>query len=159
GKRGSGCGLRASLVWSAQVRRQEGLHISSLAWGTALAGGVLHRSHLCAAAGAERRNGGNWHFLHATWRSPGAVISIRIPLAGNWKHPDPFDVDLLTFAAFEAAFVCIRSAYLFGGLAKDRIAARYRQASLTDPLTGVANRRGFFHMGERLLMRANYGRQ
>src|SRR5262249_33161380 len=34
-----------------------------------------------------------------------------------------------------------------------------RRASLTDPLTGVANRRGFFHTGERLLIRANYGRQ
>src|SRR5262249_15739274 len=34
-----------------------------------------------------------------------------------------------------------------------------RRASLTDPLTGVANRRGFFHTGERLLIRANYARQ
>jgi len=88
-----------------------------------------------------------------------AVIPIHIPLAGSWRHPDPFDVDLLTFATFEGAFVCICSAYLFGGLAKDRIAAGYRRASLTDPLTGVANRRGFFHTGERSLIRANYARQ
>ena len=51
------------------------------------------------------------------------------------------------------------AAYLFGGLAKDRIAARYRRASLTDPLTGVANRRGFFQTGERLLMRVRFARQ
>ena len=51
------------------------------------------------------------------------------------------------------------AAYLFGGLAKDRIAARYRRASLTDPLTGVANRRGFFETGERLLKRARFARQ
>ena len=88
-----------------------------------------------------------------------AVIPIHIPLAGSWRHPDPFDVDLLTFATFEGAFVCICSAYLFGGLAKDRIAAGYRRASLTDPLTAVANRRGFFHTGERSLIRANYARQ
>ena len=47
-------------------------------------------------------------FVHA------AVIPIRIPLAGAWIHPDPSDLDLLTFAIFEGAFVCICAAYLFG---------------------------------------------
>src|ERR1700745_2742734 len=68
-----------------------------------------------------------------------AAIPIHIPLAGALTHPDPSDpsdLDLLTFAIFEGAFVCICAAYLFGGLAKDRIAARYRRASLIDPLTG-----------------------
>jgi GGDEF domain-containing protein len=51
------------------------------------------------------------------------------------------------------------AAYLFGGLAKDRITARYRRESLTDPLTGIANRRGFFQRGERLLMRARFARE
>ena len=91
-----------------------------------------------------------------------AAIPIHIPLAGAWTHPDPSDpsdLDLLTFAVFEGAFVCICAAYLFGGLAKDRIAARYRRASLTDPLTGIANRRGFLHRGERLLMRARFARE
>lgn len=86
------------------------------------------------------------------------AIPIHIPLAGTWTHPDPSDLDLLTFAMFEGAFVCICAAYLFGGLAKDQIAARYRRASLTDPLTGVANRRGFFQKCERLLMRARFAR-
>jgi len=91
-----------------------------------------------------------------------AAIPIHIPLAATLTHPDPSDpsdLDLLTFAVFESAFVCICTAYLFGGLAKDRIAARYRRASLTDPLTGVANRRGFFETSERLLMRARFARQ
>ena len=91
-----------------------------------------------------------------------AAIPIHIPLAGALTNPDPSepsDLDSLTFAVFEGAFVCICTAYLFGGLAKDRIAARYRRASLTDPLTGVANRRGFFETGERLLMRARFARQ
>jgi diguanylate cyclase (GGDEF)-like protein len=88
-----------------------------------------------------------------------AAIPIHIPLAGGWIHPDPSDLDLLTFAIFEGAFVCICAAYLFGGLAKDRIATRYRRASLTDPLTGVVNRRGFLHSGERLLMRARFARE
>ena len=72
---------------------------------------------------------------------------------------DPSDVDLLTFAIFEGAFVCMCTAHLFGGLAKDRISARYRRASLTDPLTDVANRRGFFEAGKRLLKRARFARQ
>ena len=60
---------------------------------------------------------------------------------------------------FEAAFVSICAAYLFGGLVKDRIAAGYQRASLTDPLTGVTNRRGFFQLGERLLMRTRFARR
>src|ERR1700693_2976158 len=88
-----------------------------------------------------------------------AAIPIHIPLAGALTHPDPSDLDLLTFAMFEGAFVCICAAYLFGGLAKDQIAERYRRASLTDPLTGVANRRGFFEAGKRLLKRARLARQ
>jgi diguanylate cyclase (GGDEF)-like protein len=88
-----------------------------------------------------------------------AAIPIHIPLAGALTHPDPSDVDLLTFAIFEGAFVTFSTAYLFGGLAKDRIAASYQRVSLTDPLTGVANRRGFFETGERLLMRARSARE
>jgi diguanylate cyclase (GGDEF)-like protein len=91
-----------------------------------------------------------------------AAIPIHIPLVGALTHPDPSepsDLDLLTFAVFESAFVCISTAYLFGGLAKDRIAASFRRASLTDPLTGVRNRRGFFEIGERLLARARFGKE
>jgi diguanylate cyclase (GGDEF)-like protein len=91
-----------------------------------------------------------------------AAIPIHIPLIGALTHPDPSepsDLDLLTFAVFETAFVCISTAYLFGGLAKDRIAASFRRASLTDPLTGVRNRRGFFEIGERLLTRARFGKE
>ena len=82
------------------------------------------------------------------WRWPIMVLLLahaaaiyHIPLAGAWAaHPDPSDpsdLDLLTFAVFEGAFVCIWAAYLFGGLAKDRIAARYRRASVTDPLPAL----------------------
>ena len=88
-----------------------------------------------------------------------AVIPIHIPLAGALTHPDPFDVDLFTFSIFEGAFICISTAYLLGGLVKDRIATGYQRASLTDPLTGVTNRRGFFEKGERLLMRARLARE
>jgi diguanylate cyclase (GGDEF)-like protein len=88
-----------------------------------------------------------------------AAIPVQIPLAGAWGNPDPSDVDLLTFMIFETAFVCICAAYLFGDLAKDRIAASYRRTSLTDPLASVANRRGFFQTGERLLKRSRVARR
>ena len=79
-----------------------------------------------------------------------AAIPIHIPLAGALTHPDPSDVDLFTFSIFEGAFICISVAYLLGGLVKDQIATGYQRASLTDPLTGVTNRRGFFQRGEAL---------
>jgi diguanylate cyclase (GGDEF)-like protein len=88
-----------------------------------------------------------------------AAIPIRIPLAAAWFHPNPSDVDFLTFMIFETAFVCICAAYLFGSLAKDQIAARYRRASLTDSLTQVPNRRSFFETGERLLKRTHFARR
>jgi predicted signal transduction protein with EAL and GGDEF domain len=88
-----------------------------------------------------------------------AAIPVRIPLAGSATDPHPFHVHLLTFAIFETLFVCICAAYLFGGLAKDRIAARYQRASSIDPLTGVANRRGFLQTAERVMTRTRFARQ
>ena len=88
-----------------------------------------------------------------------AAIPVRIPLAGSATDPHPFHVHLLTFAIFETLFVCICAAYLFGGLAKDRVATRYQRASLIDPLTGVANRRGFLQMAEQLTVRTRFARR
>jgi hypothetical protein len=58
-----------------------------------------------------------------------AAIQIHIPLLGALTHPnpsEPSDPDFLTLAVFGSAFVCISKAYLFGGLAKDRITASFR---------------------------------
>jgi diguanylate cyclase (GGDEF)-like protein len=88
-----------------------------------------------------------------------AAVPVLIPLAGAWAHPDPSDVNLLTIMIFETAFVCVGAGYLFGSLAKDRIAASYRRISLTDSLTHVPNRRGFFETAEQLLMKIDYERR
>jgi diguanylate cyclase (GGDEF)-like protein len=82
-----------------------------------------------------------------------AAIPVRIPLAIAPIHPSLGDIDLQTFWIFETVFVALCGAYLLGGLAKDRILVGYRRASMTDPLTGITNRRGFFEIGERLLTR------
>jgi len=106
------------------------------------------------------RGDGVWRWpIMALLLAHAASIPVHIPVAGAWKHPDPADVDLITFMIFEAAFVSMCAAYLFGSLVKDRIAARYQQAALTDPLTGVANRREFLQTGERLLMRTRFSHQ
>ena len=87
------------------------------------------------------------------------LMPIRIPLAGSLSGVRPVGVDLLTFVAFEAVFISICGAYLLGSVAKERVALRYRQASLSDPLTGVANRRAFLNQGARLLRRSQHACQ
>lgn len=88
-----------------------------------------------------------------------AAIPVRVPLAGSFTDPHPFHVNLSIFAIFETLFLCICAAYLLGGLAKERIATRYQHASLIDPLTGVANRRGFLQAAERLMVRTRFVQQ
>jgi hypothetical protein len=85
-----------------------------------------------------------------------AAIPLRIPLVGPLAGHYPIHPELLTFALFEALFLCICAAYLFISLVKDRIAARHQNVSLIDPLTGVANRRGFLQPAERLMIRARF---
>jgi diguanylate cyclase (GGDEF)-like protein len=101
---------------------------------------------------------------YGLWRWPimllllahAAAVPIRIPLVGSLVAHYPIHPELLTFALFEALFLCICAAYLFVSLVKDRIAARHQNVSLIDPLTGVANRRGFLQAGERLMTRARF---
>jgi diguanylate cyclase (GGDEF)-like protein len=84
---------------------------------------------------------------------------IRIPLAGSTPshlHPGEINVDLFSFIVFETVFYAFFLAYMFGGIARERIAHRYKQASLTDPLTGIPNRRAFLESYEALLGRSNF---
>jgi diguanylate cyclase (GGDEF)-like protein len=84
---------------------------------------------------------------------------IRIPLAGSTpSHLDPgeINVDVFSFIIFETIFYAFFLAYMFGGMARERIAHHYKQASLTDPLTGIPNRRAFLERYEALLGRSNF---
>jgi diguanylate cyclase (GGDEF)-like protein len=85
-----------------------------------------------------------------------AAVPVRIPLVGSLVGHRPVHPELLIFALFEALFLCICAAYLFASLVKDRIAARHQNVSLIDPLTGVANRRGFLQAGEQLMTRIRF---
>jgi diguanylate cyclase (GGDEF)-like protein len=170
------------ILWCG-ARKLNGMHVSVplalagvLLWLVACSIGPIYarpeaRAAVMAAIGIcymllavyelwRGRGDGVWRWpIMALLLAHAASIPVHIPVAGAWKHPDPADVDLITFMIFEAAFVSMCAAYLFGSLVKDRIAARYQQAALTDPLTGVANRREFLQTGERLLMRTRFSHQ
>ena len=135
------------ILWSG-ARKFEGKNVPillALVGVFALDSRLLDRAHLCAAGspgdGMMAAIGIVYTLLAVfelwrgrgddVWRWPvialllahAAAIPIHIPLAGASRtHPDPSDVDLLTFGLCEGAFVCMCTAYLFGGLATDRIA-------------------------------------
>jgi diguanylate cyclase (GGDEF)-like protein len=58
---------------------------------------------------------------------------------------------VVTVIAFEALFVAFCLPFLRVAMSKERAELEQRKAALTDPLTGVANRRAFFEHGSRLL--------
>lgn len=110
-----------------------------------------------------------WHARHEGLVSRWPVIVIlvlhaiifltRIPLAGLVQMPDQItrlEIDWLTFLVLETILHAFCVAYLFGSMARERVVLWYKNASLTDPLTGIANRRAFMHQGEKLLDRARY---
>ncbi len=86
-----------------------------------------------------------------------AAIPVRIPLVAS-RAGTSFHFDLLTFVVFEALFLSICGAFLFGSIVKERFLVWYRKASFIDPLTGVANRRAFFEKGSKLLKRSAWTR-
>lgn len=53
----------------------------------------------------------------------------------------------------ESMLYFIGTALFMAVLLKERSEARHKTASLTDPLTGMSNRRAFFHIGDRTLER------
>ena len=88
-----------------------------------------------------------------------AIVIVRIPLAGSLSLPivsEEVQIGWWTFIIFETIFFSFCAAYLLGGMARERIALRYKHASLIDPLTGVNNRRAFLERGEQLLRRSNF---
>jgi len=88
-----------------------------------------------------------------------AVLITRIPLA----HALPLPTDseqirsgLWTFIILEAVFVAFCFPYLLEGIVKERIVLLYRHASLSDPLTGVDNRRAFLERAGKMLQRSRF---
>ncbi|HTV38386.1 MAG TPA: GGDEF domain-containing protein [Xanthobacteraceae bacterium] len=80
----------------------------------------------------------------------------RVVLAGMLTVPPltngPHHAGVFVMA-FEALFVTYCLAFLRVSMAKERAELQQRKAALTDSLTGIANRRGFFESGARLIER------
>lgn len=77
----------------------------------------------------------------------------RIPLAGALPLSEMGTGQRLfvSVMSLEAFFVTFALAFLRVSMTKERVELQQRKAALTDSLTGIANRRGFFERGERLL--------
>ena len=87
------------------------------------------------------------------------LMPLRIPLAGTLSAQQPNHVDLFSFVAFEAIFISVCVAYLLGSVVSERSLLHFKRASLSDVLTGVANRRAFLDEAPRVIRRAKYARQ
>jgi diguanylate cyclase (GGDEF)-like protein len=87
-----------------------------------------------------------------------AIFLLRVPLAATLTDADTRHAWFVVFS-LEAMLAAFCGAYLLGSLARERVVMDHKNASLIDPLTGVANRRAFFEQGERLLRRVLHGRR
>lgn len=86
-----------------------------------------------------------------------AIYLIRIPLAGSLPlGQQTAHFDWFTLLVLETIVHAFCVAYMLASMARERIALWYQRAALTDPLTGVANRRAFMAQGERILRRARF---
>jgi len=83
-----------------------------------------------------------------------ASLPLRIPLIGPAGILSSHHTILVIVVALESILLLMSGAFLFGSMAKERLAQWYRQESLIDPLTGTANRRAFMKQGGRLIERA-----
>ena len=107
-----------------------------------------------------------WHArdreLISRWPTLALVVThagfllARIPfasvVASSAAAGQPHSAIVLVMAA-EALFVNFCLPFLRVAMSKERAELEQRRAALTDSLTGVANRRAFFDLGERLLAR------
>jgi diguanylate cyclase (GGDEF)-like protein len=87
------------------------------------------------------------------------TLPLRIPLASSLGAMRTTHADLLAFVMFESVLFCMCAAYLLVSLSKERVALRYKQFSLLDPLTSVPNRRAFLKQAARIIDRSGVSRQ
>jgi diguanylate cyclase (GGDEF)-like protein len=102
-----------------------------------------------------------WPTLAMVLLHAGFLLS-RIPLAdvlaasAATGHPQSAFIPVI---AFQALFVTLCLPFLRVAMSKERAELEQRKAALTDPLTGIANRRAFFDRGGPLLAWAQADRR
>jgi diguanylate cyclase (GGDEF)-like protein len=70
-----------------------------------------------------------------------------------------FSTDWLPILALETLLYAIGTAFIILVMAKERTEQIHRSAASTDPLTGIANRRGFFDEADRLIRKQAWKKQ
>ena len=86
----------------------------------------------------------------------GALFLLRTPLSALllWTAADYMSGSVwLTVLSSEALLFTISIAFILLAMAKERTELRHRTAAMVDPLTGIANRRGFLLESERVTKR------
>ena len=85
--------------------------------------------------------------IHANFMLARMPLAGALPLSAMGEGQRIF----VSVMALEALFATFAVAFLRVSMTKERVELQQRKAALTDALTGIANRRGFFERGDRLL--------
>ncbi len=83
-----------------------------------------------------------------------AALPSRLPFLSDYVGLGHSEMSLVIFVTFESMLLAMAGAYLFGSLVREQVAKGYQRAAMSDPLTGVANRRAFIDGAKRLVHRA-----
>ncbi|HZS65319.1 MAG TPA: GGDEF domain-containing protein [Xanthobacteraceae bacterium] len=86
----------------------------------------------------------------------GSLFLLRTPIARllPWSPTkEVFGSVWLTVLSFEALLFTIAIAFILLAMAKERTELRHKTAAMVDPLTGIANRRAFLHVGTEMMKR------
>lgn len=78
--------------------------------------------------------------------------AVVLTLAASNGQAAAFTESWSAVLALEAVMATVALAYVLVSLSKERVALALRDVSQTDELTGIANRRAFFELGEEMLL-------
>jgi len=79
------------------------------------------------------------------------IYALRIPLDDGVPFVDAGRLQFFAVVIFETMLYAVGIAFVTLAMVRERAELEYRKASLSDPLTGIGNRRAFVQHGERLL--------
>ncbi len=82
-----------------------------------------------------------------------AFYLLRMAVDRGQPFGDPEAVSFFAFVIFETLLYAIGISFVTLAMVRERAEQQYRHASLSDPLTGIGNRRSFIDAGQALLHR------
>ncbi|WAE60629.1 GGDEF domain-containing protein [Stutzerimonas sp. R40042] len=82
-----------------------------------------------------------------------AFYLLRMVVDRGQPFGDPKAVSFFAFVIFETLLYAIGISFVTLAMVRERAEQQYRHASLSDPLTGIGNRRSFIDAGQALLQR------